>query len=145
MRMSQSSTKIDFGSIGSPPWKPLTPRVSFTCLSRAGISIPLLFFMAPVISLTATIIPPFSLISWAAHEPTLPKPCKESKNLQSLYSSHLVATVLEDLCPCTVYLNHKPLSRDSFSMLIEKGLGRKEDSSSCSCISSQGSTKILCS
>lgn len=63
MRMSQSSTSIDFASIGSPPWNPLTPRVSLTCLSRLGISMPLLFLMAPVMSLTATIFPPFSWIS----------------------------------------------------------------------------------
>lgn len=74
MRTSQSSTNIDFGSIGSAPLKPLTPRCSTECLRRLGMSIPLLFLMAPVMSLTATIFPPCSLMSWAAQEPTFPNP-----------------------------------------------------------------------
>lgn len=74
MRTSQSSINIEFESIESPPLNPLTPRCSFTCLSRLGTSMPLLFLMAPEMSLTATIFPPFSPISRAAQEPTFPKP-----------------------------------------------------------------------
>jgi hypothetical protein len=85
MRTSQSSTNIDLGSIGSPPLKPLTPRFSLACLSSLGISIPLLFLMAPVMSLTATIFPPLSLISWAAQDPTFPKPWRQYMMMTNFY------------------------------------------------------------
>lgn len=63
MRMSQSSTKIESGCIASAPWNPFTPRASRTCFMRLGTSSPLLFLIAPVMSLTATMIPPCSLIN----------------------------------------------------------------------------------
>uniref|UniRef100_A0A7C9EVP3 Uncharacterized protein n=1 Tax=Opuntia streptacantha TaxID=393608 RepID=A0A7C9EVP3_OPUST len=61
--------------MASAPLKSLTPRVSWTCLIRLGMSIPSLFFIAPVMSLTATTFPPISLMSCDAQEPTFPKPC----------------------------------------------------------------------
>lgn len=73
-RTSQSSTNIESGEIGSPPWNPFTPLCFLECSSRLGMSRPLLFFMAPDMSLTATTFPPFSLINCAAHDPTFPKP-----------------------------------------------------------------------
>jgi hypothetical protein len=73
-RTSQSSTKIDLGSIESPPWNPLIPLFSLEYFSKLGMSRPLPFFMAPVMSLRATIFPPFSFINCAAQDPTFPKP-----------------------------------------------------------------------
>jgi len=74
IRTSQSSSNIELESNESPPWNPFTPFCSLVCLSRLGMSRPLLFFMAPVMSLTATIFPPFSSINCAAQDPTFPKP-----------------------------------------------------------------------
>ena len=78
-RTSQSSTNIELGSIGSLPLNPFTPLCTLECSSRLGMSRPLLFFMAPVMSLTATTFPPFSLINWAAHDPTFPKPWRKTQ------------------------------------------------------------------
>lgn len=74
IRTSQSSTNIEFASIACASGKPLTPRFSFTCLDRLSMSIPFSFFMAPVMSLTATTFPPCSWMSFAAQEPTFPNP-----------------------------------------------------------------------
>lgn len=100
IRMSQSSTKIELGSMASPPPKPLTPRFSFTWLSRFGMWSPLLFFIAPVTSLTATTVPPCSLMSWAAHEPTFPNPCHQEK-IVSIINSLYLPSEQTLLCFCT--------------------------------------------
>ena len=76
IRTSHSHTSKSFGSIESPPLKSFKVPLSSLYFSRAGISIPFGFLSAPVMSLTATTLPPLSWINFAAHEPTFPKPCK---------------------------------------------------------------------
>uniref|UniRef100_A0A2P2QBD3 Glutamate dehydrogenase 2 n=1 Tax=Rhizophora mucronata TaxID=61149 RepID=A0A2P2QBD3_RHIMU len=74
IRTSHSCTSNSLGSIESPPWKPFKLRVDSLCLSNSGMSIPLRFLTAPVMSLTAITFPPLSCMSLAAQVPTLPKP-----------------------------------------------------------------------
>lgn len=147
MRTSQSSINIEFESIESPPLNPLTPRCSFTCLSRLGTSMPLLFLMAPEMSLTATIFPPFSPISRAAQEPTFPKPWNEiypyirDWGIKQLYkpfpSPKLFAEPRQwsTWYSINLHLYNKSLSSNVLPVLIEQGLRSKKHSSSCSCIS----------
>ena len=75
-RTSHSSVSSEFGSIASPPLKPLIPLFCAECFTSWAMSRPLTFLTAPVTSLIAITLPPASVISWAAQEPTLPNPWK---------------------------------------------------------------------
>ena len=76
MRTSHSCVSSSFGSMWSPPLKFVRQPVSSLCLSKSTISSPFWFWTAPVMSLTAMILPPLSWMSLATQDPTLPKPWK---------------------------------------------------------------------
>jgi len=76
MRTSQSWTSKSFGLIASPPEKSFKLPLPALCFRRAAISIPFGLLIAPLMSLTATTLPPLSKIAFAAQVPTLPNPYK---------------------------------------------------------------------
>ena len=102
MRMSQSTSRTSAFEMSLAPGKPCTvPCSCFHWMTRR-MSRPVLRWMPPVESETATIVAPSASISWAAIEPALPKPWIETVALSSSIPRWRAASMMQKTVPRAV-------------------------------------------
>src|ERR1039458_9196820 len=92
MRISHSVVSNSAGSDASAPGKPCTVPFFWRNSTRAFKSIPALLYRPPPTSAMPTTLYPPWCISWAAFEPTLPKPCTITRLLSRDRPSFLMAS-----------------------------------------------------